>query len=304
MLDLASFRGLAPPAVGRLPAVAYFHENQLTHPVRREEERDLHFAFTHLASGLAADAVWFNSAFHRDDFLGALERLLARMPDHRHREIVGEIRARSAVHAPGIAAFDPRPPRVPGPPRILWAARWEFDKNPEDFFAALELLRERGVSFRLSVVGESFREVPEVFARARRRFGDVIDRWGYQESRAEYERALLESDVVVSTARHEFFGVSVVEAITAGCFPLLPERLSYPELLAGVAASRRGDFFYDGSVEKLAERLAELAGRLAAGELWRGDAGVARRAVERFAWRERRQRQDDALSALVRQPKT
>ena len=46
-----------------------------------------------------------------------------------------------------------------------------------------------------------------------------------------YVEALSRADVVVSTAFHEFFGVAVVEAIAAGAFPILPNRLSYPELI-------------------------------------------------------------------------
>ena len=36
---------------------------------------------------------------------------------------------------------------------------------------------------------------------------------------------------MLSTARHEFFGIAVAEALRAGCLPWLPARLSYPELL-------------------------------------------------------------------------
>lgn len=299
MLDLASFWGLAPAAAHRLPSVAYFHENQLTYPVRVEEERDLHFGLTNLTTALAARQVWFNSAFHRDELLAALSKLLKRMPDYRPLDAVEGIRAKSRVHPPGIGSPPARGARSPGPLRILWAARWEHDKGPETFFAALETARAAGTRFRLSVVGEQFRQVPEIFAGAERSFADLIDRWGYQPDREAYEETLLEADVIVSTAGHEFFGISVAEAVAAGCYPLLPERLAYPELLAGVAGERRRDFFYDGTAEALARRLAEVAARLAAGDLWRGDPECAKRAVARLAWPALGPRLDAALAAVA-----
>jgi glycosyltransferase involved in cell wall biosynthesis len=55
--------------------------------------------------------------------------------------------------------------------------------------------------------------------------------WGYLPTRADYVALLSQADLVISTAEHEFFGISVLEAICAGAFPLLPNRLSYPELI-------------------------------------------------------------------------
>jgi glycosyltransferase involved in cell wall biosynthesis len=54
----------------------------------------------------------------------------------------------------------------------------------------------------------------------------------------EYFRSLWRSHVQVSTATHESFGVSTVEAIYAGCCSLLPATGSYPEVTdsAGVYA--------------------------------------------------------------------
>lgn len=303
MLNLAEFLGLAPREIRDLPTVVYFHENQLTYPVRCETERDYQFAMTNLTSALAADAVWFNSAFHRDSFLDALGSLLNRMPDHQPVEAIERIREKSEVHPPGVKPLAPRRNRTPGPVHILWAARWEHDKNPEDFFEAITKLKDRGIPLRISVVGEQFREVPEVFAQVKMRLCDHIDRWGYQPQRSDYEAALLEADVFVSTARHEFFGLSAVEAALAGAYPLVPRRLAYPEVFASSTGESTDAFLYDGTAEGLANRLADLASHLkqygsllAAGESlrtylrrfeWPRLAPVLDEALERIAMRGR-----------------
>ncbi|MCK4872972.1 MAG: DUF3524 domain-containing protein, partial [Phycisphaerales bacterium] len=284
MLNLAEFRGLAPTAVAQLPAVVYFHENQLTYPVRGDEPRDLHFAFTNMTTALAAAQVWFNSRFHMDSFLAALDDLVRRMPDQQPAGAVQRIRDKSFIQPPGIEPFPPRGERAPGPMRILWAARWEHDKNPEMFFAAMRELRTRGIAFRLSVIGEQFRDIPDVFDCAQVEFADVIDRWGYQSSREAYRAALLDADVFVSTADHEFFGLSAVEAAAAGVFPLLPRRLAYPEVFGADS-----DVFYDGTVPHLVDRLAGLASAP------RSAVNIA----QHYLWRTRAPALDSALGALT-----
>ena len=69
-----------------------------------------------------------------------------------------------------------------------------------------------------------------LFAQAKQALSGRILHWGFADSRDAYLRLLDLSDVVVSTADHEFFGISVLEATHAGVYPLVPDRLSYPEL--------------------------------------------------------------------------
>ncbi len=284
MLNLAEFRGLAPRSIRDLPTVIYFHENQLTYPVRFESERDYQFAVTNMTGALAADAVWFNSSFHRDSFLEALGIFLRRMPDHQPTDAPAQIRQKTQICPPGVDPMPIRDVRAPGPLRVLWAARWEHDKAPETFFAALDILAARGVAFRFSAIGEQFRESPEVFAEAHRRFADRVDRWGYQESRRQYEAALGEADVFVSTARHEFFGLSAVEAALAGAYPLLPRRLAYPEIFGLDEGEASAPFFYEGPPRDLANRLADLADHLAQGQSLYDTSEPLRHRLSRFQW--------------------
>ncbi len=299
MLNLAELRGLAPPAVARLPCVAYFHENQFTYPFRHASERDYHYGFINMTTALAADGVWFNSAFHRDAFLAALRDVLRQMPDHAPLSAVERIAAKASVEPPGIhAPAGRRDPPEPGPMRILWAARWEHDKNPDTFFDALRRLRDSGAAFRVSVVGEQFRDRPPVFDAAREEFAERIDRWGYQ-SRGDYEAALREADVFVSTAEHEFFGLAAAEAIAAGAFPLLPRRLAYPELAARIVGCDTADFLYDGDAASLARRLGELAARLSRAALWPGDPACGAAAMRALDWSRRGGELDRAIQTVA-----
>jgi len=284
MLNLAEFRGLSGRAVSGLPTILYFHENQLTYPVRVESERDYQFAMTNMTSALAAKAAWFNSTFHRDSFLDALEVFLKRMPDHQPTEATEAIRNKAHVFPPGVRIPPERGPREPGPVHILWAARWEHDKNPEDFFEALQVLKARDIPFRLSVIGERFRDEPAVFKCAEQEFAAHIVHWGYQETRAQYEKALLETDVFVSTAQHEFFGLSAVEAILAGAYPLLPTRLAYPEILGLGEHPDAEKFFYDGHVQSLADKLTTLAHSAAKGKPLTQASLDVRERLGRFEW--------------------
>lgn len=302
MLNLAELRGLTPQPVRDLPAVLYFHENQLTYPVRVEKERDFQFGMTNIVSALAADEVWFNSAFHLESFLDAVPAFLNRMPDYRPLGAVERIRELAEIRQPGVSCVPPRRgERAPGPLRILWAARWEHDKNPKCFFEALARLRHVGVPFRVSVLGESFQEAPAVFDWAQREFHREIELWGYQRRRADYQRALAAADVFVSTALHEFFGISTVEAMVAGAYPLLPRRLSYPELLEATPRGPMEAHLYDGTAAQLARRLRDLAESLEVhGTVWGSTQERCSELGRRFCWRRQGPWLDEALEGVGR----
>ena len=240
-VDVATFLGLAPEWVREVPILTYFHENQFVYPIQVEDERDLHFAFTNLTTALASDSLAFNSAYNLTSFLDGVEKLLKQSYDLKLKNPCEIIRARSRVLAPGIdfsiidAQEEPDRNRAPV---ILWNHRWEHDKNPELFFKTLFQLDREGLNFKLIVLGESFKSHPLIFDEARKKLSHRILHFGYAKSRRDYALWLKHGDIAVSTAQHEFFGIAVIEAVRAGCRPLLPKRLSYPELFSE-------EFLYD-----------------------------------------------------------
>lgn len=289
MLGLAELRGLAP-SLATVPALVVFHENQLAYPApgragTRQQDRDLYLAFGNLTSALAARRVVFNSNFHRDQFLSAARELVGRLPDMRPSGLVPAIEAKSSALPmpidPAEVGDQVREPRS-GPLRILWNHRWAQDKAPEQFFAALEGLAAQGLDFQVAVLGPSPAKPPAVFAVAREALGRHIVQWGQVVDRTAYWDWLFWADVVVSTALQEYFGLSVAEAAWAGCRPLVPDALVYPELYPGRFCYPPGELTL--ALGELARR-PELARQddhrpLAASFTWQAQASAWQRMIQ------------------------
>jgi len=250
MLDLTTFLALTRDKTSDLPVAVYFHENQLTYPWSPGDrdllhKRDKHYGYINYSSALAADAVFFNSSFHRRSFLEELPRFLKHFPDFREMDNVAEIEAKSRVLPLGFdfARFDDCRPEGDATsesereraPLILWNHRWEYDKNPEDFFKALEVLIEKGLEFEVAILGENFSQYPNEFEAAKEKLGDRLVHFGFADKFADYAHWLFQADILPVTSYHDFFGMSVVEAVYCGCYPLLPRRLSYPEVFPEAA---------------------------------------------------------------------
>lgn len=251
MLDLPLYKALVPPAVAAAPCVVYFHENQLTYPLPPGKSRDLGYGWKNLTTALVAQTVLFNSAFHRQQFLEAVPELLSRLPDCVPEGLVEEVAGKSSVLPLGcdLARFDPY--RGCGDewgdpslgPLVLWNQRWEYDKGPELVAQALLELAREGRRFRVAIAGAGHGRPPAALQGAKDALGDRVVQFGKVRPFERYARLLWAADVVVSAARHEFFGQAVVEAMYCGCRPVLPRRLSYPELIPAEAA---GDVLYPG----------------------------------------------------------
>ena len=216
----------------QIPAVLYMHENQLTYPWQAGQKPDLTYAMINWLSQLCVDRILFNSEFHRRTWFAELPNLLKHFPDYNHLALIEQVKARTCVLPVAIDQQADVPKRQPAAaPLILWNQRWEYDKRPKRFFRLLYRLDEDGHDFKLALAGENFRNVPEEFEEAKTRLAHRIEHWGYVPSPKAYLDLLGRADLVISTADHEFFGISILEAVQAGAFPLLPNRLSYPELI-------------------------------------------------------------------------
>ena len=263
-LDLAVLRSLLARAGIWLPAAVYFHENQFAYPGRIRDPGYFQFTGINLSTALCADLLAFNSRFNFDSFLSGIRKFIAKVSDVSLHDVIAQIQAKSSVLYPGLDFSDidniaPQPRS--GTPVLIWNHRWEHDKNPNTFFHALYELDATGVDFGLIVLGQNFHDRPPVFAEAEKRLARHIIHFGYVNDRARYVRLLHQGDLVVSTAGHEFFGMSVLEAARAGCRPLVPDRLSYVELYADQFRYRSGSL-----VKTLRAALASLPDQEGRGE--------------------------------------
>ncbi|MCB0640911.1 MAG: DUF3524 domain-containing protein, partial [Phaeodactylibacter sp.] len=256
--------------------------------------RDNHYGFINYTSALAADRVYFNSDYHRQSFLQALPNFLKQFPDHTGLQMLPRLQERTQVLPLGLdleRLNAAQAVKSEGPPIILWNHRWEYDKGPQLFFQTLFELDQKGIDFRLVVLGPSFRRVPPIFKEARARLAHKLLHWGYAESEQEYARWLQQAHFLPVTSNQDFFGISVVEALYCGCYPLLPMRLAYPE---HVPQALWGDYFYDSDLQFKQQLEALLAARPVP-----GIHAELTDFVKRYDWRRLAPLYDEQFNQLV-----
>lgn len=260
MVDLASLRSFHPH-LAQTPCVLYMHENQFAFPVSKKQRSSAEPQMVNLYSAISADQVVFNSAWNRDSFFEGARAFLDQMPDRVPDGVIAGLQEKSRV--------------IPVPiedrlyvkrmnscnrncPHLLWNHRWEYDKGPERLLKLLQVLGQRALPFRLSVVGERFRNHPATFDQIHEQFGDQIEQWGFLASREDYDRLLGEADIVLSTALHDFQGLSMLEAMASGCVPLAPDRLAYREYVPDLSRYESHEQNADWEAEAAADCLEKL----------------------------------------------
>jgi glycosyltransferase involved in cell wall biosynthesis len=290
----AALLGLARRSVGDVPVVAYVHESQLAYPTTDGRAPDTDAAMANWQTVLAADAVWWNSAFHRDTALDALPAFLDAAPDLSHRDLIARVEAKSSVVPVGVELDGllgaERTSSADGGPLVVWNQRWEHDKDPLGWLRIMARLADAGVAFRLALAGERPRERDAEATRLLHRLGDRIEVDRYLGA-DDYRALLLRSDVFLSCARHEFFGISVVEAIAAGCVPVLPDALSHPGLVP--------DRWHEVVLYEPGRAQAALAAVLDDVAAARCRVAGLREEMERWSWPRVIDQYDAGLTALV-----
>lgn len=243
MTDLSALRGFVPQ-ISSIPSIVYFHENQFDYPSNPDPRaRPLNMVEPQILSlytALCADAVVFNSEYNRRSFLDGASALLKKLPDHVPDGLLHCIEQASVIPVPLSEELFRNAPQTKADNvlEIVWNHRWEYDKGPVLLLAIAQELIDRALPFRMHLLGQRFRSAPPEFEhlqslldRHYAHSGIAAGRSGFVEHREDYYECLRGADVVLSTAFHDFQGLSLLEACALGCAPLAPRRLVYPEYL-------------------------------------------------------------------------
>ena len=106
-----------------------------------------------------------------------------------------------------------------------------------------------------------------------------------------YLEWLHRAKLTISTARHEFFGIAMLEAAAHGIFPLLPRALSYPEV---IPCELFADCYYDDASDLVNKAVKVLAAPPGSGPGGRS----LQEAAYRFDWRTVACTYDDGLGSV------
>ena len=276
LVDVAGLRGLVSRQLGSIPTAIYMHENQITYPAISRSRTERNYGLINWTSLIAADSVAFNSDFHRAALLTELPRFLNEFPDERQGNYLEDVAGKSIVLPVGGDLSNLGDRAKDDPPLVLWNHRWDVDKDPASFLRIMQRLVQGEVEFRVALTGERFVNQRPEYDDAVAALGELVVVADFLE-RDAYLEVLDRATIVVSSALQEFFGVSVVEAMAAGVFPILPDRLVYPERVPRDVADR---MLYRSEAEAVDLLLAALR----TVDETRAIGGEMRSLVEQYDW--------------------
>ncbi len=225
MVDLATLKGIHP-RLANIPSLYYFHENQFAYPLSGTQHASIDPQMVQLYGALAANRVVFNSDYNRKSFLQGVDALLNKLPDHVPGQLAERIAAKSRLLAVPVKSFTNTEQK--NSQLVLWNHRWEYDKAPEVFYEALKQLGSMTDQFQLALLGDRSASSPKILQCIEADFSAHIV-VNEKVSIEEYKQWLALSKCVVSCARHEFQGLSVIQAVSAGAVPIVPDDVCYPE---------------------------------------------------------------------------
>ncbi len=231
LIDLACFKSLIK--YKDVNIVIYMHENQLTYPISKyskDNYQELSLGYLNYKSCLCSDHILFNTLYHQNVFYEACKNLLQRMPDNKNLESIEEMRQKSSILPIGFNSeeffISHQSRSTSGLPTLLFNHRWEHDKRPDLFMSLLDHLITQHLEFKINITNITKTETIQFL---KKKYSDHIDFIGHCKTRQHYLNILSSSDILPVTNDHDFFGISVLEAIKMGCYPLLPSNLCYQE---------------------------------------------------------------------------
>lgn len=233
MIQLPLFKSLLHHRFSKIPIALYFHENQITYPWSPGDpdiikKRDFHYGFINYTSALIADKIFFNSNYHLESFYKTLPVFLKKFPNHGAVKYCTDIYEKSSVLPIGLELPEFKPSSTQFPV-FLWNHRWEYDKNPDLFFNSLFQLKDKGILFKVIVTGKSYKKCPPIFEKAKELLKDELIHFGYVQGIEDYNNLLGKANMLLVTSIQDFFGISTVEGISAGLYPVVPDRLAFKE---------------------------------------------------------------------------
>ena len=116
---------------------------------------------------------------------------------------------------------------------IVFPFRFHYEKGAYQWLQMIESISLRRPQLQFLILGGNSQPdrpfIEEKYKDIKAKIGDRLQ-WKKGLSKQDYYNELARAKVVVSFALQENFGYGILEAVTLGAHPVLPNRCSYPEI--------------------------------------------------------------------------